>query len=307
MGATPRRASAATSAATATATIVAAVFLGSAALFLGSAPAAAQFVEHSPFGFDRGQDVAPTFDGWVRNADGTFSLYFGYLNRNAAEELHIPIGPDNTMEPGGDRGQPTYFYPAGSHEPAGLSDRDVTGRRRWWVFRVDVPSTWTEKDRLVWTLKSRGKTTRAAGWLQSEYEVNADFIRENAADGHLFSRADFDDDNKPPMLTLAGATAVNLREPAMLTLNATDDGRPKVGAKQALRVRWTTYRGPARVTFDPETAGSAEGTAAKFATKATFSAPGAYRLRAIASDGLLFSTHDIDVTVNAPAGAQPGS
>ena len=67
-------------------------------------------------------------------------------------------------------------------------------------------------------------------------------------------------------------------------------------------MRWVTYRGPARVTFDPETAGSPDATAAKFGTKATFSAPGAYRLRAITSDGLLFSTHDVDVTVNPPAG-----
>ena len=302
MGATPHRAW--------TATVVAVIFLGSAALFLGSATAAAQFVEHSPFGFDRGQDVGPTFDGWARNADGTYSLYFGYLNRNAAEELYIPIGPDNTIEPGGDRGQPTYFYPAGSHEPAGLSDRDVTGRRRWWVFRVDVPSTWTEKDRLTWTLKSRGKTNRATAWLQAEYEVNADFIRENAADGHLFSSADFEEGNQPPAGTIAGGGTVTLPGAAMLTFNATDDGRPKAAAQpaarrrpaQALRVRWTTYRGPARVTFDPETAGSLEGTAAKFATKATFSAPGTYRLRAIASDGLLYSTHDVDVTVNPPAG-----
>jgi hypothetical protein len=284
-----------------------------AVLFLGSAVAAAQFVEHSPFGFDRGQDVAPTFDGWVRNPDGTFTLYFGYLNRNAAEELYIPIGPDNTIEPGGDRGQPTYFYPAGSHEPAGLSDRDVTGRRRWWVFKVDVPKTWTEKDRMVWTLKSRGKTNRAAGWLQPEYEVNADFIRDNAADGHLFGRGDFDEENRPPTLSITGGGTVSMPGPSMVTLSAIDDGRPKVAAPaagrrpaNALRVRWVTYRGPARVTFDPETQGSPEATAAKFSTKAIFSVPGTYRLRAIASDGILFSTHDVDVTVN-PASGTSGS
>ena len=286
-----------------------------AVLLLASAAAGAQFIEHSPFGFDRGQDVAPTFDGWVRNADGTYSFYFGYLNRNAAEELHIPIGPDNTVEPGGDRGQPTFFYPAGSHEPAGLSDRDVTGRRRWWVFRVDVPSDWTDKQRVIWTLRTRGKTNRAAGWLQPEYEVNPDFIRENAADGHLFNRNDFDDGNRPPSVTVAGGGSVNLPGPAMLTLNATDDGRPKPAAQQAqgrrqpqgLRARWITYRGPARVTFDPETANSSEGTAANIGTKAIFKIPGAYRVRAIVSDGQLFSTHDVDVTVNPPPSGQTGS
>ena len=285
-----------------------------AVLLVGSAAAGAQFVEQVPFGFDRGQDVAPTFDGWLRNADGTYSFYFGYLNRNAAEELHIPIGPDNAVEPGGDRGQPTYFYPAGSHEPAGLSDRDVTGRRRWWVFRVDVPSDWTEKQRVTWTLRSRGKTNRAAGWLQAEYEITADFIRENAADGHLFNRTDFDDGNRPPTLAVTGGGTVNLPGAATLMLTASDDGRPKPAAQQAqgrrqpqgLRVRWITYRGPTRVTFDPETAVSPDGTAAKVGTKALFKLPGQYRVRAIASDGQLFSTHDIDVTVNPPASLQSG-
>jgi hypothetical protein len=64
-------------------------------------------------------------------------------------------------------------------------------------------------------------------------------------------------------------------------------------------VRWITYRGPARVTFDPET-GSFDGTAATAGTRAFFKLPGAYRLRAVVSDGQLFSTHDIDVTANPP-------
>ena len=52
------------------------------------------------------------------------------------------------------------------------------------------------------------------------------------------------------------------------------------------------------MTFDPELTVSPEGTNAKIGTKATFSAPGTYRLRAIVSDGQLFSAQDVDVTVN---------
>ena len=33
--------------------------------------------------FSRGQDVVPSFDGWLRNADGTFTMVFGYFNRNS--------------------------------------------------------------------------------------------------------------------------------------------------------------------------------------------------------------------------------
>jgi hypothetical protein len=32
-----------------------------------------------------------------------------------------------------------------------------------------------------------------------------------------------------------------------------------------------------------------------------FSVPGSYRIRAIATDGAMFSTFDVDVKVNAPA------
>ncbi len=77
--------------------------------------------------FSSGQDVVPTFDGWIRNADGTFTMVSGYLNRNYKEELAIPAGADNKVEPGlPDRGQPTYFLP----------------RRHAWVFRVQVPKDW---------------------------------------------------------------------------------------------------------------------------------------------------------------------
>src|SRR5579864_3382218 len=52
----------------------------------------------------RGQDVTPAFEGWVRNPDGTISMYFGYMNRNYEEELDISIGADNQVELAGDSG-----------------------------------------------------------------------------------------------------------------------------------------------------------------------------------------------------------
>jgi hypothetical protein len=62
--------------------------------------------------FVSGQDIQPYFEGWIKNADGSFDMVFGYMNRNWQEELAIAAGPDNTIDPGGpDRGQPTYFLP----------------------------------------------------------------------------------------------------------------------------------------------------------------------------------------------------
>ena len=99
--------------------------------------------------FLSGQTVQPVFEGWERNPDGTFTMFFGYLNRNYEEEPHVPIGPHNSFEPGpADRGQPTHFY----------------ARRQSFVFGVTVPADWGKKD-LVWTVNHNGKALTALGTL----------------------------------------------------------------------------------------------------------------------------------------------
>ena len=45
--------------------------------------------------YARGQSLQPVFEGWEKNADGTFSMWFGYLNRNYEERLNMPVGPNN--------------------------------------------------------------------------------------------------------------------------------------------------------------------------------------------------------------------
>src|SRR6202521_3017343 len=89
--------------------------------------------------YSSGQNVAPVFEGWERNPDGSFNMVFGYMNRNYEETVDVPIGPDNNIEPGGpDQGQPTHFLI----------------RRRQFAFRVKVPKDFGDKD-LVWTLTTR--------------------------------------------------------------------------------------------------------------------------------------------------------
>ena len=55
-----------------------------------------------------GQGVAPVYEGFNVNPDGSFNMWFGYMNRNYEEELDIPVGSDNNFQPGVDRGQPTH-------------------------------------------------------------------------------------------------------------------------------------------------------------------------------------------------------
>ena len=94
-----------------------------------------------------------------------------------------------------------------------------------------------------------------------------------------------------------------------LTANATDDGIPKPspagkGRPEGLQIRWITYRGPAKALIDPEVSPVVYGQPVKLEASASFPVPGAYRLRAIATDGSLFSTYDVDVTAGSAASSK---
>lgn len=253
--------------------------------------------------YARGQNVAPVFEGWEQNPDGTFSMVFGYLNRNYEEEVDIPVGPNNTIDLGGDdRGQPTHFYL----------------RRQRFVFKVGVPKDWDKNRRVVWTLTSRGRTETAKGWLKLEWELNPGVYSENSGGGVL------EEGNEAPVMEGGPAQTVTLPNPLPLSILAIDDGLPKPPQRrssaatatpdptpanpdprrrtQGLRIRWIQYRGPGKVTFDPSNTPPVYGKPVELMTKVSFSAPGTYVLRAIASDGQLESIHDVTVTVN-PGGS----
>ena len=106
---------------------------------------------------------SPTYEGFWRNADGSFDLLFGYYNRNWVEEIDVPVGAGNTVEPGGpDRGQPTHFFP----------------RRNQFVFKVRVPPDFGNKE-VVWTLTSNGVTEKAFGTLKPAYAVDETVMMAN--------------------------------------------------------------------------------------------------------------------------------
>jgi len=235
--------------------------------------------------YNRGQDVVPVYEGWKPNPDGTFTMYFGYFNRNYQEELDIPLGPNNNIDPGGDRGQPTHFYP----------------RRHLFAFRVVVPKDWGLERRVIWTLNLRGKANIAKGWLKAEWEINDEVMMENAG-------AASDPQNEPPVITGSGSQSISLAGNVTLTATAQDDGRPKPraqrtadegdGRQQGLSIRWIQYRGPGPVIFTSPTPAAGYGKPVTSTTQASFKMPGVYVLRAIASDGLLEAFHDVTVTVN---------
>ena len=231
----------------------------------------------------RGQNVAPVFEGWQHNEDGTFTFFFGYMNRNHEEILDVPIGPNNFFSPGPeDRAQPTHF---------------LTRRQRF-VFTVIVPADQGLERRLTWTLTANGRTDTVQGWLQPEWEADDGVIQMNLGPGGTPPA------NARPEITGSPALRVSVANSVRVTATATDDGipRPRASARaaprpQGLRVRWIHYRGPGTVTFDTPTVVGEYGKPVEAATDVRFDTPGTYVLRAIAFDRLFEAWHDVPVTV----------
>ena len=265
----------------------------------------------------RGQNVAPSFEGWEENADGTFAMVFGYFNRNWEEQVDVPVGPGNMVEPGGpDRGQPAHFFP----------------RRNKFVFRVPVPKDFGNKE-VVWTLTSHGKTEKAYATLKDDYKLDKRVLQTNThMNLGVRNYPKFDEDmaeNKPPTIKLEGEVGRTVKAGELLTLSAivTDDGRLARVAQQGsvdsdttalgLRVAWLIYRGPSdKVAFTPEqftvyqdkkVGGNSPWTPGwmppplppdnKYPVKVRFGEPGTYVVRVLAADGGLDSAQDVTVIV----------
>jgi hypothetical protein len=223
-----------------------------------------------------GQTVTPVYEGWYRNPDGSFSLSFGYYNRNSDEVIEIPIGADNFVTPGdSNRGQPTRFE----------------ARRHWGVFAVKVPANFGQQ-KVTWTVRVKGETFAIPGSLHVDWEIDA--LAGEAGSG-----------NTPPALKFpglpvssGGATAqgpggasygpvsATTGQPLTLTILVTDDGRgggSVTGSRGGqVALMWFKHQGPGSVTFSerapkPATDGLAT-------TTATFSHAGTYVLRVRAND-----------------------
>jgi hypothetical protein len=228
---------------------------------------------------DSGQSVTPAFEGWFQNADGTFSILWGYFNRNFKEELDIPIGADNRIEPGGpDQSQPTHFLT----------------RRQWGIFTSTVPKDFGAK-KLTWTITANGATVSIPASLEPLWELSP-FVDATG--------------NTPPFLGFdANGPFVNgprgqsrsltatVASPLTLPLWVADDASVIPGATRprtpAAVLTWSKFRGPGTVTFSSNKPAiePSEFTAppktefhGKAITTATFSQPGEYVLHVAAND-----------------------
>jgi hypothetical protein len=260
-----------------------------------------------------GEAIFPAFEAWGPDKNGDTLLLLGYYNRNKGQELDIPIGPDNRIEPDGpDYGQPTHFYPGRQHG----------------VFAIRVPKDFGNK-RLTWTLTANGQTSVVSFWTNPAYWVN--FYKHQA------------NRNEPPVIrvtrdgpTLTGppvgfaqTLAATVGRPVPLTVWASDvpaqerDVEAELAARARatspaarapdavaivgdqiigiggaggatpapppdITVNWRMHRGPARVSFAQDRIPLVtKGDPSLFleaSTTAAFSVPGEYVIRAQVND-----------------------
>ena len=251
---------------------------GGQQLVWGLLYAAVLFAQLVPM-HDSGQSISPAYEGWFANADGSFSILFGYYNRNQKQELDIAIGPDNRIEPGGpDQGQPTHFLP----------------KRQWGLFTVTVPRDFGSK-RVTWTLTANGKSTAIPASLDPRWEL-APFKDASGNTPPFIGFRATGPFVQGPRGQIDSVTAA-VGSPATLELWLADDAHVAPGATAPktppVAITWSKFRGPGPVTFSDArpSAEKAEFEAppntafhARAITKATFVEPGEYILRVLAND-----------------------
>jgi hypothetical protein len=231
-----------------------------------------------------GSSITGAFEGWYYNADGSRTWLLGYLNRNFGQELDVPIGPNNRIEPGGpDLGQPTHFLPG----------------RNWGMFTVPVPKEFKETDKFTWTIVANGQSMTIPLRVLQDYNVSpfANVAAKNTPPVIRFEQGG--PAIQGPIATMANTIARTATVAAGLTLPlwATDDATYSSGNNAPLRnpppavtLTWSKYRGTGTVTFDkvkPEFEKLPPGELpfnGKATTTAKFSEPGDYVLHVTAND-----------------------
>jgi hypothetical protein len=232
-----------------------------------------------------GASVTGAFEGWFYNPDGSRSFLVGYYNRNSQQELDIPIGPNNRIEPGGpDMGQPTHFMPG----------------RQWGMFTVPAPKDFKPTDSYVWTIVANGQSTSIPLRLHTDYVMSP--FKEIAV-GNTPPVIRFEPGGsmkvQGPLASVATAPtrSTSVSEPMPFSVWVADDMKytsgtsaPVSDRRPPVTLTFSKYRGPGAVTFDKakpavEKLPAGEGTFnGKATTNVKFSEPGDYMLHIITND-----------------------
>jgi hypothetical protein len=180
------------------------------------------------------------FESWYLNPDGTYTISFGYYNRNDGEDpVYIPIGPDNFVTPSEYDGmQPEFF-----------ADRRERG-----VFTVTVPADWPSTEPVVWTLRNAGGEYSVPGrWGINSYEMS----HLGMASGSLTPALRMDEDgpiHEGIVEVFFGEDKdAEVGEPLELTVWARDRMREDATRDSSdVSVTWYKHQGAGAVVFSPD-------------------------------------------------------
>jgi hypothetical protein len=216
-----------------------------------------------------GEGVAPFFDGYYVNDDGTYTFSFGFMNRNQEEVLEIPIGPNNSLSPAELNGMQATYFPPVSYPGFG-------GRRERGVFAIRVPATM--RDQVVWTLTANGKTYSVPALTGlAAYELSY----TPQASGSLMPVVRFAEAGSPSNGregVIHGPLSARVGQPLEIDFWTEDRGeRDPVPTA----FTWWKHQSPAgaAVTFAPDKGVSEQPGGGKATTRVSFSRPGEYMLR----------------------------
>jgi hypothetical protein len=227
------------------------------------------------------QRIYLQYDGFVKNANGTYTLSFGYFNTNQAD-VTIEAGSENSFLPAPeDRNQPITFR-AGRHRfsCSVVMPAEFNGGLQWKLTFAGYTSTTTMKllDPLYELEKnSADRATAGLDLTKTKFGI----CTNRAPSVEVPNRSDSPDDRATGLFTT--------RLDAELSLNGqvSDDGLPR-GSK--LAIVWKKISGPGGVAFSSTTTS---------ATRAKFSAPGNYELELSAADGEHTTTATVKVAVGS--------
>jgi len=238
-----------------------------------------------------GDIVAPMFNGWIANEDGSTTYIFGFANRNTQQLVDIPLGPNNRIEPAQFDGvQPTHFpsYRRGGF--VGIQERGT--------FAVTIPADMKGTE-VVWTLSHAGHTYSVPGRATSAaYEMSL----APAAFGSLSPAIRFDIsgvESVDRQGIRASRISTSVGTPVSLTAYVQDRGergqyQDDVDPVYPLGTEWILHQGPAipvferaRITGRERRSEGGEGSFSntnpngwtEVTTTATFPAPGEYLIR----------------------------
>ncbi|MDP2284611.1 MAG: hypothetical protein Q8L06_10760 [Pseudohongiella sp.] len=238
-----------------------------------------------------GDIVAPMFNGWIANKDGSTTYIFGFANRNTQELVDVPLGRNNRIEPAQfDGAQPTHFPSYSRGGFVGIQERGV--------FAVTIPPEMKGTE-VVWTLTHAGHSYSVPARATSPaYEMSL----APAAFGSLSPAIRFEKNGAESVDRVgiqAPRISTSVGKPVTLTAFIQDRGERgqylnDVDPIYPLGTEWILHQGPAhphieqpRVTGRERSDEGGEGSFTKMSpdgwtevsTLATFPAPGDYLIR----------------------------